>query len=282
MHQGDGWGLDHRDETGAGRACGIELRLAGIDAPELGNPFAEQAAHYLEEQVLHRIVLVDVRGSDGLNVVGDVYLEDATLVNEEVVRAGFAFWFKDRDPGNSTLEADQKIAAEAKAGMWSLVRPTPPWETRALASQEDDHWALWPPIGMPKLDVQEAAVDAGKQPKAAPAPPALSPARVMQLNQQIAQLQGDILMLEVEMKGAGRAHDKEIAAVDEQLGWDLIPSGKADLEQKRERLKSTFEREQKQRQGRLMNLRLQLESLEAQLPAQPTEEKEQNDSSPAS
>lgn len=107
----------------------IRVRLAGIDAPERGQPFRNASRNALEAQVAGREVRVVERGRDGYGrVLGRVYAGPVD-VNAEQVRAGFAWVFRrfEQDPALLALEAEAKIA---RRGLWRDLKPVPPWVWR--------------------------------------------------------------------------------------------------------------------------------------------------------
>ena len=63
--------------------------------------------------------------------IGDVILEDGRSLNQELVKAGFAWWFfkysDDRTLGELELEA--KLA---HIGLWKAKNPVPPWVYRKV------------------------------------------------------------------------------------------------------------------------------------------------------
>jgi endonuclease YncB( thermonuclease family) len=65
-------------------------------------------------------------------------LPDGRSLNQELVRAGYAWWFRrySADPVLARLEAD---ARRARRGLWADPRPTPPWEYRPEMVPEPLH-----------------------------------------------------------------------------------------------------------------------------------------------
>ena len=112
----------------------FRVRLAGIDAPERGQPFSNASRHALEAHVAGREVRVVERGRDGYGrILGRVYAGSVD-VNAEQVRAGFAWVFRryEQDPLLLALEVEAKAA---QRGLWRDAKPVPPWvwrERRAL------------------------------------------------------------------------------------------------------------------------------------------------------
>ncbi len=106
------------------------IRLAGIDAPEKGQPFGTKAREALAGKVFGQPVRIEVIDVDRYHrEVGRIYLGER-FVNMEMVRDGFAWRYPQYDrPGEFTAaEAD---ARATRRGLWVDPSPTPPWEWRA-------------------------------------------------------------------------------------------------------------------------------------------------------
>lgn len=116
----------------------IRVRLDGIDAPEKSQPFAERSREHLS-QLLGRSVTLRVTGQDqyGRKLV-EALTSDGRSINQEMVRAGFAWWFRRYAPRNRTLEALELEACEARRGLWRDEEPMSPWEFRRLARLKVD------------------------------------------------------------------------------------------------------------------------------------------------
>jgi endonuclease YncB( thermonuclease family) len=105
------------------------VRLAGIDAPERGQPFATASRRALSARVAGRDVVVDVQGRDGFGRTLGVVRVAGTDVNREQVRDGWAWVFRrfSHDPALLALEDE---ARRAGRGLWRDPRPVPPWTWR--------------------------------------------------------------------------------------------------------------------------------------------------------
>jgi micrococcal nuclease len=111
------------------------VRLHGIDAPEKGQAFGARAKQFAASLAFGRTVIVSIRGLDRYGrTVGDVTLPDGGNLNQELVRAGYAWWFRrySADYRLATLEAQ---ARSGHRGLWVDLDPVPPWEWRR--SQQD-------------------------------------------------------------------------------------------------------------------------------------------------
>lgn len=120
-----------------------KIRLDGIDAPELGQPFGRASKQHLAEMLANREALAECHKTDRYRrgvcrvMVGGA---DAGL---EQIRAGMAWYFRryakelpaDRRQEYANAEAQ---ARAARPGLWADLDPAPPWEWRSYES---------PPVG---------------------------------------------------------------------------------------------------------------------------------------
>ncbi|MBK6315860.1 MAG: thermonuclease family protein [Blastocatellia bacterium] len=108
-----------------GRA--VRVRLAGIDAPEAGQPWSSRARSRLAELTYHRAVTILVRDVDryGRSVV-DATCADGRRVSAVLVAEGLA-WFYAAYSTDSELKRLEAEARAARRGLWSDRNPTPPW-----------------------------------------------------------------------------------------------------------------------------------------------------------
>jgi endonuclease YncB( thermonuclease family) len=64
------------------------------------------------------------------NPVGEVLVSDGRSLNQELVRAGLAWWSRQYAPHDTTLAQLEAEARAAKRGLWADAAPLPPWEWR--------------------------------------------------------------------------------------------------------------------------------------------------------
>jgi endonuclease YncB( thermonuclease family) len=113
------------------------IRISGIDAPEIGQPFANRAKQTLSELAFNREVRVEVIGTDKYGrEVGRVLVdgEDASL---KMLKAGMA-WHFDKFDDSPEYASAQAEAREAKAGLWSATDPISPWQWRTMSKADRD------------------------------------------------------------------------------------------------------------------------------------------------
>ena len=107
-----------------------KVRLYGIDTPEYKQPYSRAATKILTGLVAGEGVGVDVKDTDRYGrTVGIVYKGNVN-VNLEMVKSGYAWWYKKYAPFSDELsEAEQRARAEGW-GLWADPDPIPPWEWR--------------------------------------------------------------------------------------------------------------------------------------------------------
>ncbi len=108
-----------------------KVRLSDVDAPEMGQVFGKQARQFTEDRVLGRRVRVNVALIDRHGRrVGEVIVEDGWVLNEELVHAGFAWYYRVHPVRNDRLQKLEQYAFSKKLGLWVEKDPLPPWEFR--------------------------------------------------------------------------------------------------------------------------------------------------------
>jgi micrococcal nuclease len=123
VHDGDTMRIRTARET-------IKVRLFGIDAPEIGQPFARASKEKLSALTFGKTVHLISHGKDNFGRhLAEVLLADETNVNQEMVRTGMALYFR-RYTTNRHLESVENEARKNRRGVWSDDRMVPPWEYR--------------------------------------------------------------------------------------------------------------------------------------------------------
>ena len=109
----------------------VKIRLNGIDCPETGQPFGSRAKEETSELVFGKSVRVIRRDTDRYGrTVADVYLSDGRMLNQELVRSGFSWWYRKYAPNDGTLSKLEDEAKAMKRGLWSQPGAVAPWDWR--------------------------------------------------------------------------------------------------------------------------------------------------------
>lgn len=109
---------------------GEKVRLYGIDCPEKGQAFGNRAKQFTSDMVFGKEVLVKTHGYDKYGrILGDVFTTDGKSLNQELVRAGFAWWFR-KYSNDANLERLEEEARAQKVGLWADPHSVAPWEWR--------------------------------------------------------------------------------------------------------------------------------------------------------
>ena len=94
----------------------VKVRLHGVDTPEKAQAFGTQARKFTSDMVFQRDVTVAIRETDRYGrLVGEVLLSDGRSVNQELVKAGMAWWSRRYAPHDTTfaqLEAEARTALD--------------------------------------------------------------------------------------------------------------------------------------------------------------------------
>jgi micrococcal nuclease len=106
-----------------------DIHLSGIDSPEPGQHFSEEAKQFLQKKALNKRVKLQLLGKDRWgNRLAVVWLKGEVDLRVELLKEGLA-WTAERNPlpelENLRIEAQNK-----GKGLWQATEPTPPWVFR--------------------------------------------------------------------------------------------------------------------------------------------------------
>lgn len=108
-----------------------KVLLHGIDSPDPGQHYAEQAKKFLENLLLNKSVTIDLHGKDRLgNRLGEIRVEGTPDPRHELVKAGLAWT---TEPISELEELKERAKTQGK-GLWQEENPTPPWLYRRQQS----------------------------------------------------------------------------------------------------------------------------------------------------
>ncbi len=113
----------------------IKVRLAGIDAPELKQPYGQSAKQALSALVFDQVVRVEGGKRDLYGrTLGTVYLDDFNI-NAALVEEGAAWVYRTYPHDKALLPLEAAAQAERR-GLWMLPeQQCPPWRFRKRACQ---------------------------------------------------------------------------------------------------------------------------------------------------
>jgi micrococcal nuclease len=106
------------------------IRFYGIDTPEKKQAFGPEAKQYLTNLIYGKRVTVKYKNKDQYGrAVGRVFY-DGEFINLELVKSGYAWYYKQYAPKDTYFDTAQKYAEINKLGLWQQESPLPPWEWR--------------------------------------------------------------------------------------------------------------------------------------------------------
>ena len=104
---------------------GDKVRMLGINTPESGRPYSEEATEFLTNMILGKEVILvnDSKNEDSDSygrLLAHVYVDDK-FVNYEIIKAGFAFWYPytSGTDFDSEYEEAQDSASNNMVGLWT-------------------------------------------------------------------------------------------------------------------------------------------------------------------
>jgi endonuclease YncB( thermonuclease family) len=106
-----------------------KIRMAEIDAPELGQDFGTVSREAMAAMVFGKTVDVTDSGKDRYGRwIGHISVNGLN-VNREMIATGNA-WHYAAYSSDPSLAAVQSQAQTQKLGLWAQPNPTPPWNYR--------------------------------------------------------------------------------------------------------------------------------------------------------
>lgn len=126
----------------------IRIRFNGIDCPEKGQPFGNNATDFVKETIAGKMVrVVETDEPDRYGrTIGNVYLPVSDplvnlpdkFINRALVKAGLAWHYKEYSD-DERLARDEIDARRKKSGLWAGSHKVfAPWDWRKLSKAERD------------------------------------------------------------------------------------------------------------------------------------------------
>jgi endonuclease YncB( thermonuclease family) len=131
----------------------VKVRIKSIDAPEKGQPFAQESKQSLAMTAFQKRARLECHKKDQYGrSVCKVWLQPSDCptcgqildVGHEQVIAGMAWWFRkyiqeQTLEDRSRYESADNEARLRKRGLWSDPAPIPPWEWRRQEWEKREH-----------------------------------------------------------------------------------------------------------------------------------------------
>lgn len=107
-----------------------KIRLALIDAPELAQPYGQQAKAYLTQLVAQQHVQLSYQCTDKYNREVCRVSAAGEDVSHRLLAAGLAMHYHLPLDDCSSADALERAAKNNRLGLWAQARPEPPWRYR--------------------------------------------------------------------------------------------------------------------------------------------------------
>jgi micrococcal nuclease len=108
-----------------------EIRLFGVDCPEQGQPFSEEALEFTRKRVLDKEIEAEILCVDNHEIaVARVTLPDGDDLGNALLLSGLAWWDSENVPEDRKLKGHNAKAIAAAAGLWSDADALAPWDYR--------------------------------------------------------------------------------------------------------------------------------------------------------
>ena len=104
----------------------IKIRLWGIAAPHLDQPFGKQARAALFTKLSGRLA-VEITGKDDAGMSLGRVTAHGTDVNLRMIKCGMAWWRRGHRPADGRLMDAEREANTARRGLWKDANATAPW-----------------------------------------------------------------------------------------------------------------------------------------------------------
>ena len=113
-----------------GAINGVESNLFGFAIVQNRNGVPVRDSDDTACEVSGKDVTIKTFGYDKYRrAIADVILADGRILNQELVKAGLAWWYA-KSSKDMMLKDLQEEARQAKRGLWVYPNPVAPWEWR--------------------------------------------------------------------------------------------------------------------------------------------------------
>ncbi|BBM56922.1 nuclease [Leptotrichia trevisanii] len=108
----------------------IKIRMFGIDAPEKSQDYGNESKQALEKLVSGKMLEIEEKNRDRYGRTVAVVYANGKNVNEEMVKAGNAWWYQEYDKNDTRMQAYQENAKKNKLGLFGKIGYVEPWNYR--------------------------------------------------------------------------------------------------------------------------------------------------------
>ncbi|MFZ7793210.1 thermonuclease family protein [Acinetobacter lwoffii] len=112
-----------------------KVRLANIDAPEMGQPFGKEAKMVLSDFIYNKPVYVKEHGKDRYDRIIGTVLKGNDNVNRLMVRYGYAWAYRQYLTDNTMISLES-YAQQQKIGIWKNAENISPEQWRRMQNQK--------------------------------------------------------------------------------------------------------------------------------------------------
>ncbi len=107
-----------------------QVRFFGIDAPEMSQPYGNEARDFVSDLILSKLVTVEIQEKKGANLyIGDVFFKKREL-SRLMLQKGYA-WYNRGKTQYSFTKLEER-AKRRQIGLWEEKKPVPPWMYKEL------------------------------------------------------------------------------------------------------------------------------------------------------
>ena len=106
------------------------VRLWGIDAPEKGQPYADEARDRLKKLIEGKAVRLEWKDRDQHSREVAIVYAGSTNINLQMVKEGLAWHYEYFAPDAEDLAAAEKAARKKRKGLWADDEPVNPYDFR--------------------------------------------------------------------------------------------------------------------------------------------------------
>ena len=108
----------------------MKIRMFGIDAPEKTQDYGIESKQALEKLVNGKTLEIEEKNRDRYGRTVAVVYVNGKNVNEEMVKNGNAWWYREYDKKDTKMQAYQENAKKNKLGLFGKRGYVEPWNYR--------------------------------------------------------------------------------------------------------------------------------------------------------